>query len=70
MNQKCSPEMRGRALWMLDEAMPEHPNLMSVVRHVAGLCGMSPQTLRVWHRRREIDAGQRPGVPIDVAEEN
>lgn len=68
MNQKYSPEMRERALRMLDEAKPEHPNLMSAVRHVAGLLGMSPETLRVWHRRREIDAGQRPGVPTDVAE--
>jgi hypothetical protein len=24
----------------------------------------------MWHRRREIDAGQRPGVLTDVAEEN
>ncbi len=70
MNQKYSPEMRERALRMLEEAKPEHPNLMSALRHVAGLLGMSPETLRVWHRRREIDAGQRPGVPTDVVEEN
>lgn len=71
MNQKYSPEMRERALRMLDEAKAsgEHPNLMSAVRHVAGLLGMSAETLRVWHRRREVDAGQRPGVPSDVAEE-
>ena len=59
MNQKYSPEMRERALRMLEEAKPEHSNLMSALRHVAGLLGMSPETLRVWHRRREIDAGQR-----------
>jgi len=70
MNQKYSPEMRERALRMLDEAKPDHPNLMTAVRHVAGLLGMSAETLRVWHRRREVDAGQRPGVPSDVAEEN
>lgn len=70
MNQKFSPEMRERALRMLDEAKPEHPNLMAAVRRVAGLLGMSPETLRVWHRRREVDAGQGPGVPTDVAEEN
>ena len=69
MNQKYSPEMRERALRMLDEAKPEHPNLMSAVRHVAGLLGMSPETLRVWHRRREVDAGQRPGVTTDAAAE-
>lgn len=72
MNQKYSPEMRDRALRMLDEAKAsgEHPNLMSAVRHVAGLLGMSAETLRVWHRRREVDAGVKPGVPSDVAEEN
>src|SRR5690606_27626777 len=70
MNQKYSPEMRGRALRMLDEAKPEHPNLKWAGRHVASLLGMSPETRRVGHRRREIDGGQRPGVPTDVAEEN
>ncbi len=70
MNQKYSPQMRERALRMLDEALPEHPNLMTAARHVAGLLGMSPETLRVWRRRREIDTGQRPGVTTDVAEEN
>ncbi|MGO2521701.1 MAG: hypothetical protein ACTH8F_16400, partial [Microbacterium sp.] len=64
--------MRERALRMLDEARAsgDHPNLMSAVRHVAGLLGMSAETLRVWHRRREIDTGQRAGVTTDVAEEN
>lgn len=72
MNQKYSPEMRERALRMLDEAKAsgEHSNLMTAVRHVAGLLGMSAETLRVWHRRREVDAGAKPGVPSDVAEEN
>ncbi|MBD3943974.1 IS3 family transposase [Microbacterium sp. NEAU-LLC] len=70
MNQKYSAEMRERALRMLDEAKPDHANLMAAVRHVAGLLGMSPETLRVWHRRREVDAGVRPGVPTDVAAEN
>lgn len=70
MNQKYSPEMRARALRMLDEAKPDHPNLMTAVRHVAGLLGMSSETLRVWHRRREIDAGERAGVTTDMAEEN
>lgn len=42
MNQKYSPEMRERALRMLDEAKAsgEHSNLISAVRHVAGLLGM------------------------------
>lgn len=61
MNQKYSPEMRERALRMLDEAKAsgEHSNLMSAVRHVAGLLGMSAETLRVWHRRREARCPER-----------
>lgn len=70
MDQRYSPEMRERALRMLDEAKPSHPNLVSAVGHVGGLLGMSAETLRVWRRRREVDTGQRPGLPSGVAEEN
>ena len=67
---RYTPEMRERALRMLSEARPEHPNLMTAIRHVAGMLGMSPETLRMWQRRYEVDAGQRPGVTTDVLEEN
>ena len=53
---------------MLAEARPSHPNMMSAVRHVAGLLGMSPETLRLWQRRREVDAGTKPGVTTDAAQ--
>lgn len=48
MNRTYSPEMREQALRMLAESRPEHPTMMSVVRHVAGLLVMSPETLRLW----------------------
>lgn len=67
---RYTPEMRERALRMLLEARPDHPNLMAAIRHVAGLLGMSPETLRVWQRRYEVDAGQRSGVSGDVLEDN
>lgn len=67
---RYTPEMRERALRMLDEARRNHPNQMTAIRHVAGLLGMSPETLRVWQRRYEVDAGTRPDVTTDVAEEN
>ena len=69
MNRKYSPEMRERALRMLAETRPSHPNMMSAVRHVAGLLGMSPETLRLWQRRYEIDAGVKPGLTTDAAAE-
>nr|WP_246139958.1 IS3 family transposase [Protaetiibacter larvae] len=69
MNRKYSPEMRERALRMLAEARPSHPNMMSAVRHVAGLLGMSAETLRLWQRRYEVDAGVKPGLTTDAAAE-
>ena len=70
MNQRYSPEMRERALRMLAEALPEHKNKTAAVRHVAGLLGMSGETLRTWARRVEIDEGRAPGVTTYVLEEN
>ena len=67
MNRKYSLEMRERALRMLAETRPEHPNMMSAVRHVAGLLGMSAETLRLWQRRYEVDAGVKPGLTTDAA---
>jgi transposase len=66
MNRKYSPELRGRALRMLAEAMPEHPTLVSAARHVAGMLGMSPETLRVWQRQAEVDGRKRSGVTSDA----
>lgn len=43
---------------------------MSALRRVSGLLGMSAETLRVWQRRSEVDAGERPGTTSEVLEEN
>ena len=67
--RKYSPDMRQRALRMLAEARPDHPNEASAIRHVAGMLGINPETLRVWQRRFEVDAGQAPGVTTDAAAE-
>lgn len=67
MNRKPSPEMRERALRMLAEARPDYLNMMRAVGHVTGLLRISPETLRLWQRRYEVDAGTRPGVTTDAA---
>lgn len=67
MNRKYSAEMRERALRMLAETRPAHATMMSAVRDVAGLLGMIPETLRLWPRRYEVDAGVKPGVTTEAA---
>jgi transposase len=70
MPKKFDPALRERTVRMLAEAIPEHKNKTAAVVHVAGLLGLSPETLRTWARRVEIDAGRVPGVTSEVLEEN
>ncbi|WP_409046921.1 hypothetical protein AB2L57_09380 [Microbacterium sp. HA-8] len=62
MNRKYSSERRERALRMRAETRLSHPTMMGAVRHVAGLLGMSPETLRLWQRRYEVPVLR---VPLD-----
>ncbi len=66
MPRKFEPEMKTRALRMLAEAMPDHGNKTEASRHVGGLLGISPETLRTWARQEAIDAGQVPGVSSEA----
>lgn len=70
MARRYEPEFRERALRMLTEALPEQASLHAASKHVGGLLGVSPDTLRIWHRQTLIDTGSRPGITTDVAEEN
>lgn len=70
MAKKYEPEFRERALRMLTEALPEHASLHAASKHIGGLLGVSPDTLRVWHRQTQIDTGVKPGVTTDMTEEN
>lgn len=70
MAKKYDQDFKERALRMLTEARLEHASLHAASQHVGGLLGVSPDTLRVWHRQTEIDTGLRPGVTTDIAEEN
>ncbi|WP_298229007.1 hypothetical protein [Gryllotalpicola sp.] len=70
MPEKFVPEMESRALRMPAGAIPEHEHKSAAVGHVAGVLGMSPEMLRMWARRVEIDAGRVPGPTSDLVEEN
>ncbi len=62
-------EMRERAVRMVAEVRGEHPHETSALRYVAGLLGINVETLRLWVNRAEVDAGKRPGVTTDEADE-
>ena len=59
---KFSPEVRDRAVRMVQEHRGEYPSLWAAVESMAPKIGCVPQTLLAWVQRHETDAGQRSGV--------
>ena len=59
---KFSPEVRERAVRMVQEHRGDYPSLWAAVESIAPKIGCVPQTLLAWVQRHEIDAGVRDGV--------
>ena len=65
---KFSPEMRERAVRMVQELRSEHPSQWAAIESIAAKVGCVPQTLHTWVKQHEIDAGQRDGVSTAEAQ--
>jgi len=59
---KYSPEVRERAVRMVQEHRGEYPSLWAAIESIAPKIGCVPQTLHDWVRKHEIDTGMRDGV--------
>lgn len=57
-----SPEVRERAVRLVQEHRGDYPSLWAVVESIAPKIGCVAQTLHEWVKRAEIDAGQREGL--------
>jgi transposase len=62
------PELRERAKRLVREHRDEHPSEWAAIQSIAGKLGMTPETLRLWLRRDEVDRGRRPGVTSEERE--
>lgn len=54
---KFSPEVRERAVRMVQEQRGEYPSLWAAIESIAPKIGCVPQTLNEWVKRAEVDAG-------------
>ena len=61
-SKKFSPEVRERAVRLVQEHRGEYPSLWAAVESIAPKIGCVPQTLLEWVKQTEVDAGARPGV--------
>ncbi len=61
-------ELRERAVRMVFEAERHCGSLWEAVCSVAEKLGPTPETVRKWVRRWEVDQGRRPGLSSDERE--
>jgi transposase len=63
-------ELRERAIRLVIETKSEYPSEFAAIEAVARKLGIgSPESLRKWIRRAEIDSGRRPGVTTAESEQ-
>ena len=65
---KFSPEVRERAVRLVQEQRGEHTSLWAAVEAIAPMIGCVPQTLLEWVKRDEVDSGQRDGLSTSERE--
>jgi transposase-like protein len=61
-SNKFSPEVRERAVRLVQEHRGEYPSLWAAIESIAPKIGCVSQTLLDWVKQAEVDAGGRPGV--------
>ncbi|GAA4786000.1 transposase [Microbacterium gilvum] len=67
---KYPRELRERSVRMVAEVRSDYASEYQAITAVAQMLGIgSPETIRTWIRRQQVDAGDRPGVTTDAAEE-
>ena len=62
---RYSPELRERAVKMAIEKRPDYPSEWATFSAIAKLLGMSPETLRTWVRKAQVDSGSRQVITSD-----
>ena len=58
-------EVRERAVRMVFEHQGEYPSQWKAIESISRQLGLHHETLRLWVRRAETDAGDRPGLTTD-----
>ena len=61
-SKKFSPEVRERAVRMVQEHRGEYPSLWAAIESIAPKIGCVSQTLLDWIKQSEVDTGARAGV--------
>ena len=66
---RYSTEVQERAVRMVHEQEPAHSSRWATIVSIAEKIGCTPETLRKWVQRSEIDSGDRAGMTTSEREE-
>jgi len=66
--KRYPPELRERAVRMVFETIEAEGQSFGVITRIARQLGIGSESLRLWVRQAEVDAGQRPGTTTSDAE--
>ena len=64
-SNRFSPEVRERAVRMVQEHRGEYPSFWACIESIAPKIGCVPQTLNDWVKQQEIDTGVREGLSTE-----
>jgi transposase len=67
-SNKFSPEVRERAVRLVQEHRREYPSLWAAIESIAPKIACVPQTLNEWVKRVEVDTGVLDGVTTAEAQ--
>lgn len=69
MPKKIDPELRARAVRLVNDHLGEYQNVTAASVAVAKQLGVSRESVRRWVLQDAVDAGGRPGVTTTELEE-
>jgi transposase len=69
MPKRYPQEVRDRAVRLVLETREQYPTSWSAIRSIAAKLDVGPESLRVWVRQAEVDAGARPGTTSEESAE-
>lgn len=69
MGKHCTSDEKERALRLVREELQEYGSVTKACSAAGSRLGISPDTLRGWYRRGEVDQGRQDGIATAEREE-